>query len=69
MNATPLPADVARRLVAAELAIDACAWHLRQMHPTQSAVAEKLFHIADQLRDINPPYTTSTDTTQPENQQ
>jgi hypothetical protein len=64
MNRPPLPADVARRLVAAELAIDACAWHLRQQHPTQTAVAEKLFTIADALRDINPPRTT-----QPENNQ
>lgn len=60
MNRPPLPADVARRLVAAELAIDACAWHLRHQHPTQTAVAEKLFAIADQLRDINPPHTTTT---------
>lgn len=55
MKTQPLPADVARRLATAEIAIDACAWHIRQQHPTQTAVAEKLFAIADALRDINPP--------------
>lgn len=60
MTTQPLPPDVARRLVAAELAIDSCAWHLRQQHPTQTAIAEKLFAIADALRDINPPHTTTS---------
>ncbi len=53
-----MPPDIARRLVVAEITLDACAWNLRAVHHNEAA--ETLFKLADTLRDLNPPHTDTT---------
>ncbi len=43
-----MPPDIARRLVVAEITLDACAWNLRAVHHNEAA--ETLFKLADTLR-------------------